>query len=150
MNVIQNVHFVFDLMHSSINSFFTKVILANIKSFQQHPVSEPGTPRFFLHLRQNQIKKPSEYSDGLITQANIRQRLRTKRSTKSKKAPKNRCFFLFWLAEWTGLEPATPGVTGRYSNQLNYHSAWCDFRSLRNQVPQNLATLRGFEPRYSP
>ena len=28
----------------------------------------------------------------------------------------------FLLAEWTGLEPATPGVTGRYSNQLNYHS----------------------------
>ena len=27
------------------------------------------------------------------------------------------------LAEWTGLEPATPGVTGRYSNQLNYHSS---------------------------
>ena len=29
---------------------------------------------------------------------------------------------LHFLAEWTGLEPATPGVTGRYSNQLNYHS----------------------------
>ena len=29
------------------------------------------------------------------------------------------------LAEWTGLEPATPGVTGRYSNQLNYHSFCC-------------------------
>ena len=29
--------------------------------------------------------------------------------------------FVF-LAEWTGLEPATPGVTGRYSNRLNYHS----------------------------
>ena len=29
---------------------------------------------------------------------------------------------LFYVAEWTGLEPATPGVTGRYSNQLNYHS----------------------------
>ena len=27
------------------------------------------------------------------------------------------------MAEWTGLEPATLGVTGRYSNQLNYHSA---------------------------
>ena len=27
------------------------------------------------------------------------------------------------MAERTGLEPATPGVTGRYSNQLNYHSA---------------------------
>jgi hypothetical protein len=31
-------------------------------------------------------------------------------------------FLMYCLAEWTGLEPATPGVTGRYSNQLNYHS----------------------------
>ena len=32
------------------------------------------------------------------------------------------------LAERTGLEPATPGVTGRYSNQLNYRSAvWLAF-----------------------
>jgi hypothetical protein len=29
---------------------------------------------------------------------------------------------IFILAERTGLEPATPGVTGRYSNQLNYRS----------------------------
>ena len=27
-----------------------------------------------------------------------------------------------FLAVWTGLEPATPCVTGRYSNQLNYHT----------------------------
>ena len=26
------------------------------------------------------------------------------------------------LAVWTGLEPATPCVTGMYSNQLNYHT----------------------------
>ena len=26
------------------------------------------------------------------------------------------------MAERTGLEPATPGVAGRYSNQLNYRS----------------------------
>ena len=25
-------------------------------------------------------------------------------------------------AVWTGLEPATPAVTGQYSNQLNYHT----------------------------
>ncbi|CAL8473757.1 protein of unknown function [Caballeronia sp. S22] len=31
-------------------------------------------------------------------------------------------FLLASLAERTGLEPATPGVTGRYSNQLNYRS----------------------------
>ena len=27
-------------------------------------------------------------------------------------------------AVWTGLEPATPCVTGRYSNQLNYHTVF--------------------------
>ena len=26
------------------------------------------------------------------------------------------------MAEWTGLEPATPGVTGQCANQLRYHS----------------------------
>ncbi len=28
-----------------------------------------------------------------------------------------------FVAEWTGLEPATSGVTGQHSNRLNYHSA---------------------------
>lgn len=36
------------------------------------------------------------------------------------------------MAEWTGLEPATLGVTGRYSNQLNYHSV--DLQSLEAVV----------------
>ena len=31
---------------------------------------------------------------------------------------------LIFLAVWTGLEPATPCVTGRYSNQLNYHTSF--------------------------
>ena len=39
-----------------------------------------------------------------------------------------------YMAEWTGLEPATPGVTGRYSNQLNYHSAWLTAAQLSLQV----------------
>ena len=30
------------------------------------------------------------------------------------------------LAVRTGLEPATPGVTGRYSNQLNYRTNCSD------------------------
>jgi hypothetical protein len=37
------------------------------------------------------------------------------------------------LAGWTGLEPAASGVTGRRSNQLNYHPDWDNFkvRSLK-------------------
>ncbi len=46
---------------------------------------------------------------------------------------------LHLLAEWTGLEPATPGVTGRYSNQLNYHSLY--FTYVRFLVGAN-----GVEP----
>ena len=48
------------------------------------------------------------------------------------------CNPLISLAEWTGLEPATPGVTGRYSNQLNYHSMWLPKHCRASQVPQKL------------
>ena len=38
------------------------------------------------------------------------------------KKPEN-CFSGFdFSAVWTGLEPATSGVTGRHSNQLNYQT----------------------------
>ena len=39
-----------------------------------------------------------------------------------KTAPPVRVEPFLSVAERTGLEPATPGVTGRYSNQLNYRS----------------------------
>ena len=61
------------------------------------------------------------------------------------------------MAEWTGLEPATPGVTGRYSNQLNYHSNFVGASSYRlRRLAERLVTFcylaspRGFEPLYSP
>jgi hypothetical protein len=41
---------------------------------------------------------------------------------KQKKGRLGDALSTYIMAEWTGLEPATPGVTGRYSNQLNYHS----------------------------
>ena len=47
------------------------------------------------------------------------------------------------LAERTGLEPATPGVTGRYSNQLNY-------RSVQGGRIVHEWVLRDSNPRHSP
>ena len=44
------------------------------------------------------------------------------RKRKNKNAAMKFIAAFCFLAEWTGLEPATPGVTGRYSNQLNYRS----------------------------
>ena len=50
------------------------------------------------------------------------------------------------MAEWTGLEPATPGVTGRYSNQLNYHSwqkafpAFSSFKCFKLGDPTGIRT----------
>ena len=41
----------------------------------------------------------------------------------------------FLVAERTGLEPATPGVTGRYSNQLNYRSTRLAGFCITAQVP---------------
>ena len=38
------------------------------------------------------------------------------------------------LAVWTGLEPATPCVTGRYSNQLNYHTILLSLWQERHQL----------------
>ena len=64
------------------------------------------------------------------------------RVSKNKKAPREAHIYFCYMAERTGLEPATPGVTGRYSNQLNYRSAAINY--------QKLASPRGFEPLYSP
>jgi hypothetical protein len=44
------------------------------------------------------------------------------------------------MAERTGLEPATPGVTGRYSNQLNYRSL--HKLETRNRKPGKSADTR--------
>ena len=38
---------------------------------------------------------------------------------------------LFFLAVWTGLEPATPCVTGMYSNQLNYQTKVFSKKAVR-------------------
>ena len=54
------------------------------------------------------------------------------------------------MAEWTGLEPATPGVTGRYSNQLNYHSAVVSLAtaSVQNLKPGDVLLSHGETPHY--
>jgi hypothetical protein len=48
------------------------------------------------------------------------------------------------LAGWTGLEPATSDVTGRRSNQLNYHPAVVETARAGNRG--ELVGGTGFEP----
>ncbi len=50
------------------------------------------------------------------------------------------------MAERTGLEPATPGVTGRYSNQLNYRSALV--RPKSKLKPGDVLLSHGETPHY--
>ena len=75
-------------------------------------------------------------------------KLKTIRENPAIKKPLISQWFYLKLAEWTGLEPATPGVTGRYSNQLNYHSKTCTTYHLpltTYHLP-NLVGADGFEP----
>jgi hypothetical protein len=60
-------------------------------------------------------------SDSLRVPSRAPRRGSTLATIDKEKAPASGAFSLM-LAERTGLEPATPDVTGRYSNQLNYHS----------------------------
>ena len=48
------------------------------------------------------------------------------------------------FAVWTGLEPATPCVTGRYSNQLNYQTKIqiCRSRITQQRELQNLLLIQ--------
>ena len=53
------------------------------------------------------------------------------------KKKKPQIFLRLLGAVRTGLEPATPGVTGRYSNQLNY-------RTILVLFPFGIANIGGF------
>ena len=53
------------------------------------------------------------------------------------------------MAEWTGLEPATPGVTGRYSNQLNYRSARWSLSALLRKRDRTWRPLGDSNPCYN-
>ena len=89
--------------------------------------------RWALSLRYSvQIGCPADLSNPLVYFSRVRARPVAK-----KKADPPLGGRRFLVAEWTGLEPATPGVTGRYSNQLNYHSVswWVLTGSNRRPSP---------------
>ena len=50
----------------------------------------------------------------------------------SKKKASDWRLLLLTLAVWTGLEPATPCVTGMYSNQLNYQTNFLILANFSN------------------
>ena len=63
-----------------------------------------------------------------------------------KRSIQDGCFFFSdrnVFAVWTGLEPATSCVTGRHSNQLNYHTVYCATCPVKPQFP-NLSSYPRF------
>src|SRR6266516_3702600 len=67
---------------------------------------------------------PQNANGGTIISASTNCRRRLCLVTKSNMVSRRKKRIAGILAERTGLEPATPGVTGRYSNQLNYRYAF--------------------------
>jgi hypothetical protein len=52
------------------------------------------------------------------------------------------------FAVWTGLEPATPCVTGRYSNQLNYQTVFSAIPDYRNSgIRKTYVSQSGYKSR---
>ena len=103
------------------------------------------------------LRVPPEAAQAASSTPQSRARLRARTETQMKKPAQGGLFH--FLAERTGLEPATPGVTGRYSNQLNYRSSFAScLAGVGYFLPahrlferrRNLASPRGFEPLYSP
>src|SRR6266705_1227808 len=86
---------------------------------------------------------PQKANGGTMISASTNCRRRLCLVTKSNMVSRRKKRIAGILAERTGLEPATPGVTGRYSNQLNYRSAftlprvewWVLTQSNRRQSP---------------
>jgi hypothetical protein len=89
-----------------------------------------------------QLFRPTGYlskKNGCKATTSLRVDLWVDLAMKTKK-PIESWTLMLLLAEWTGLEPATPGVTGRYSNQLNYHSTYLLNRCKRH-VPNFIIVI---------
>ena len=74
--------------------------------------------RTFMHnLKQKKQPKFGKLSIGLLKNLSV-----FSKTLKTTQLFLNSQQTLRKIAVWTGLEPATPCVTGRYSNQLNYQT----------------------------
>ena len=88
-----------------------------ITPFQPHCANTPYITRLLLRTKSNMVT--NHFGNGFKAQVKKKGELAFASSLSKRRrgAP-----VMLNLAERTGLEPATPGVTGRYSNQLNYRS----------------------------
>ena len=96
----------------------------HLRRAPQHPhrarLSAPERRHEHIHHKVNISPRCGEYNAGFA----IFKLGRPNKPAAQKKNPAAHYKLrgILFLAERTGLEPATPGVTGRYSNQLNYRS----------------------------
>ncbi|CAM2169454.1 conserved hypothetical protein [Burkholderia latens] len=77
-------------------------------------------PRAAVARARATLRFPPEAAQAASSAPRSRARKRAPPTIQMKKPAQGG--LLHFLAERTGLEPATPGVTGRYSNRLNYRS----------------------------
>jgi hypothetical protein len=127
-------------------------------------ISNSSAPCLMIGIHRNPCLVSSNKGRGLSNWATkkkdkCKRKQGSSRTAENQKKKKPRCWQGFYakshlcssnsdlLAEWTGLEPATPGVTGRYSNQLNYHSSFSTFVTYqttchsKSKSAKNLALL---------
>ena len=105
---------------------------------------EPATLRLGSHPEGVRPRLALRVNVRIYSSANIKSNTRYSSAQKKNPAAHYKLRGILFLAERTGLEPATPGVTGRYSNQLNYRS----FGSyvLLKLISILLAERTGLEP----
>ncbi len=86
------------------------------------PPSSRWTQRVGLAKKLNFLRKVWSFCDFTPYESKLPTALKRKKPSLK----------LSFFAVWTGLEPATPCVTGRYSNQLNYQTVFSAIPDYRN------------------
>lgn len=93
------------------------------RAFQLQDGRDWITHFYFVKIRDVATLRATSQSSLSSSRADAlhRSRCRTFGSRLAHPQKNRKTYVLRFLTGWTGLEPASSGVTGQHSNQLNYH-----------------------------